>query len=96
MYGFGLPVFALQFATMLLVCGAALCFLALFGGAITSRHSGGPMTPLVLLPVFSGMAWLCARGAERLMPPPAGHCRCGYERTGIAANAPCPECGLKG
>jgi hypothetical protein len=96
MGGFGLRVYALQFATMLLVCASALSFLALFSPVMTSRHSGGSMVPLALLPVCCGLAWLCARGAERLMPPPRGFCRCGYSRSGIAADAPCPECGLTG
>lgn len=43
--------------------------------------------PLLLTTATAATLW-----TKRLRTP-RGHCRCGYDRRGLPATAPCPECG---
>jgi hypothetical protein len=90
-----LRVVALQMATMLCVCVGGVGVITFLTLTLEQGVSvGGIAGVVVSSATFGSMAWLCAKGAERLMPPPIGYCQsCGYNREGIAPDMRCPECG---
>jgi hypothetical protein len=61
----------------------------------TTRYISIPLWPFVALSLATtAAAWrmdIIARRKSRLGKCPA----CGYDRTGLASNAPCPECNAK-
>jgi hypothetical protein len=64
------------------------------GRWVAANHGAGwvPLwPPTAILALLA--AWLWRRHFVRRRLLRSGHCACGYDRAGLADDAPCPECG---